>query len=86
MFIRYLNRQAVEGVGLTVSINAEKGGITLHHFMTWVQLHQHVGHDVSLAHRSAYSPPFLYDTDVIITILVALIQGLVFVFYIDDPV
>jgi hypothetical protein len=91
MFVRYLNSQAVEGVGLIVRINAERGAITLRRFMSWVQLCQHVGHE-TVRSMSFWpidlhtSPPYLCDTDVIVTIPVASIQGLAFVFYVDDPV
>ncbi len=45
MFVRYLNSQAAEGVGLIVSVNAERGAVTLRRFLSWVQLRQHIGHE-----------------------------------------
>jgi hypothetical protein len=93
MFVRYTSHQAAEGIGLIVGINANQRIVSLRCFMSWVQLCQHVGHDILDNLGISFwpmdhfvNPPFLCDTDAVIAIPVESIQGPAFVFHVSDPI
>ncbi len=65
--------------------------ITVHHFMSWVKLSQHVRHEVfdevSFWPKDLYlGLSFLHDSDKMVQIHIFAIQGIAFVFHIDDSI
>ena len=89
-FIKYIHEGA-ESIGLIQSINTDHRVVTLRRFMSWVELLDYVGDDV-FANISVWPdyvrsyPLYLCDTDVTMAIPVECIQGIAFVFYINDPI
>jgi hypothetical protein len=82
-----------EGIGLIVGINANQRIVSLYCFMSWVQLCQHVGHDVMDNLGISFwlmdcivNQPFLCDMDAVVAIPVESIQRPAFVFHVNNPI
>jgi hypothetical protein len=89
-FVKFSN-EGVDSVGLIVSISTDHGMVTLRRFMCWAELTNYVGND-AFANISFWpdfirtSPSYLCATDVIATVPLERILGIVFVFYVNDPI
>jgi hypothetical protein len=92
-FIRFIdpNADGEERIGFIVSIDNNNTTVTIRRFFSLLQLKHHVGanrfRDISLWPFNMHSHPFyLSDTDVTVVIPIHLVQGIAFVFYINDPI
>lgn len=88
-FVKFSNK-GIDSVGLIASISADHGVITLHRFMCWKELTNYIGHDV-FANISFWtdfictSSSYLCTADVMATVPLERILGIVLVFYVNDP-
>jgi hypothetical protein len=80
-----------ERIGVIVTVDITECTITVCCFISWVELYHHDGHkvfdEVLFWPADSYQGlPFLCDTDRMAQICLYSIQGIAFVFHIDDPI
>lgn len=90
-FIKNFNSFLSKCIGLIVVVDITECTMTVHHFMSWVKLSQHVRHEVfdevSFWPKDLYlGLSFLHDSDKMVQIHIFAIQGIAFVFHIDDSI